>query len=289
MSVRGRTEGSVRVAAADLSKPLGEVTLRVFRFSPDKDRRPYYKDYRVPVYRFTTVLDALLYIKYNVDPTLSVRYSCRMGVCGSCGMIINNLERLACSTTIASLGTGVVTVRPLNSLPVLKDLVCDFKGFFDKHRRVKPYVIRDDLEENVDREFLQWDEEMVEYVMFSDCIKCGLCYSACPTTATDELFLGPQALAQAYRYIADTRDAGALERLEAVDTPHGVWRCHFAGTCSYVCPKGVDPALAIQRLKSLLLFRRGRYLKRKPARESDKPREVLRELEYPPFDEWPRE
>ncbi len=270
-----------------VEKPVKTVMFRVFRFNPEKDEKPYYKDYEVPIYRFTTVLDALLYIKYNLDPTLSVRYSCRMGVCGSCGMIINGKERLACKTIVLSLNSNIVTVRPLNNLPVVRDLITDFTPFFDKHKQVKPYIIRDDVEAHYDREFIQSMDELMEFMMITNCIKCGLCYSACPTTATDELFLGPQALAQAYRYTIDTRDSGAKERFEAVDTNHGVWRCHFAGACSAVCPKGVDPAFAIQQLKKLLLYRRKKMEKRAPAHESNKPRELLKKVEYP--EGWPEQ
>ncbi|MDP7981839.1 MAG: succinate dehydrogenase/fumarate reductase iron-sulfur subunit [Conexivisphaera sp.] len=258
-----------------VEKPIKNVVFRVSRFDPDKDSKPYYKDYEVPVYRFTTVLDGLIYIKYNLDPTLAVRYSCRMGVCGSCAMVVNGRERLACKTNVLSLNSSIVTVRPLNNLPLIRDIVTDLRPFLEKHRKVMPYIIRDDIEAHQDREFLQSPAELDEYMMLTDCIKCGLCYSACPTTATDELFLGPQALAQAYRYTVDTRDAGAKQRFEIVDSPHGVWRCHFAGACSAACPKGVDPAFAIQQLKKLILYRRGAMEKRKPAPESDKVREGI--------------
>jgi succinate dehydrogenase / fumarate reductase iron-sulfur subunit len=274
-------------SVAGLDQPLKTVTFRVFRYDPERDTRPRFREYRLPVYRFTTVLDGLLDIKFELDPTLAVRYSCRMGSCGSCGMVVNGKEMLACKTIVLDLNSDVVTVMPLNNMRLVRDLVVDFDDFFAKHRAVKPYLIREDLEAHNDREFLQRPEELLDITMFANCIKCGLCYSACPTTATDRLFLGPQALATAYRYLADSRDAGARLRLEAIDGEHGLWRCHFAGTCSYVCPKGVDPAFAIQQLKAALLFRSRHYIRRRPAPESSKPREVLRELALPPPDEWP--
>lgn len=126
----------------------------------------------------------------------------------------------------------------------------------NNHKKVMPYVIREDSEIDAEsgiREFLQSPENVEKYIQFSSCIKCGLCNSACPTMAMDKTFVGPQALAQAYRYIADDRDKGKNKRLKVIDESHGIWRCHFAGSCSQVCPKGVDPAMGIQLLRGYLL------------------------------------
>jgi succinate dehydrogenase / fumarate reductase, iron-sulfur subunit len=133
----------------------------------------------------------------------------------------------------------------------VRDLVVDLESFFARHERLSPHLVRTDVaeQEAPTGEYLMKPEELDSIVQFTYCIKCGLCSSSCPTGSTDSLFPGPQALAQEYRYLADVRDEGSEERLEAVDGEHGVWRCHFAGTCSAVCPKGVDPALGIQLLK----------------------------------------
>ncbi len=232
-----------------------EVVFRVQRYSPGQDR-PVTREYRVPVTRGMTVLDGLHYIRDNLDATLSYRFSCRMGVCGSCGMYINSFPRLACQTQILELNSDLVDVRPMPNYPVVKDLVPDLSQLFAKHREVQPFIIRNEQElEHPTAEFLQKPEELLRYLQFTYCIKCGLCLTACPTVATDPRYLGPQALAQSYRYCADTRDAGAEGRLRIAAGRDGVWRCHLAGACSEACPKGVDPALGIQLLKRLAVLR----------------------------------
>jgi succinate dehydrogenase / fumarate reductase iron-sulfur subunit len=202
-----------------------------------------------------TVLNALLYAKEHFDHSIAIRYSCRMASCGSCGMMINGLPRLACYTQVTELPSSTITVRPLDHYPLVRDLVTNFSGFFDKHKSVVPFLLRNGPSEQgtPTSEFEQSPEELDAFIQFSYCIKCGLCNAACPTMSNDTTFIGPQALGQAYRYIADSRDEGAMQRLAAVDREHGIWRCHFAGSCSFVCPKGVDPALAIQRLRRLAL------------------------------------
>jgi succinate dehydrogenase / fumarate reductase iron-sulfur subunit len=204
-----------------------------------------------------TVLNALLYVKEKFDHSIAIRYSCRMAACGSCGMKINGLPKLACYTQVTDYGDKSITVEPLDNYPLIRDLVTDFEDFFVKHESIKPFLIRHDVDEQEDltREYVQSQREVDDFLQFSYCIKCGLCNAACPTTATDPNFTGPQALGQAYRYIADSRDEGALERVKALDTEHGIWRCHFAGACTVVCPKGVDPALAIQRLRRVIFSR----------------------------------
>jgi succinate dehydrogenase / fumarate reductase iron-sulfur subunit len=235
-------------------KGFGEVvktvTFRVRRYDPENKELPKYMEYKVPVQKGMTVLDSILYIKEHLDHSLAARYSCRMGICGSCGMIINGKERLACQTQVLELGKDLIKVDPMGNYEITKDLVPDISKLFRNHETVKPFIIRE--EEEPKSEFLQTPEQREEFAMFTDCILCGLCLSACPTSASDELYLGPQALAQGFRYIADNRDLGFNERLNALDSKHGVWRCHFSGACSEVCPKGVDPALAIQLLRQTL-------------------------------------
>ncbi len=233
------------------------ITFRIKRYDPEKGKT-WWQEYKVPVRRGMTLVDVYLYIKENLDPSLAVRYSCRMGICGSCGVVINGKPSLACETQILELGTDVVTVEPLPNYPVVRDLVVDFTGFFEKHRMVKPYLIRRDVEEqeNPTREYRMLPEEYDYMVQFSYCIKCGLCYAACPVPAIDSKFLGPQALAQAFRYMIDVRDEGLKERVLVVDSEHGCWRCHFADACSAVCPKGIDPAQGIQLLRRMLISMR---------------------------------
>jgi succinate dehydrogenase / fumarate reductase, iron-sulfur subunit len=227
------------------------VKYDVLRYNPEKDRKPRMQQYSVPVIKGTTVLDGLHWIKEHEDPTLSWRSSCRMGVCGSCGMFINGLPRLACNNQIVHLHSDVVTVKPLPNYDMVRDLVPDLEGLFAKHRSAKPWLIRKDLaEQNLPTsEYFQSDEELLNYIQFAYCIKCGLCLAACPTVATSQNYTGPQALTQAWRYSIDSRDEGLKERETELFSTHGVYRCHFAGACSEVCPKGVDPAMAIQMAK----------------------------------------
>ena len=254
------------------------VIFKVFRWHPEKDKKPYYKEYELSLTPGMTVLDALLHIRDHIDPTLAFRKSCRMGVCGSCAMFINGKPRLACYTQIEHLGTDRVTVEPLPNYPVVKDLVVDMGDFFAKHQSVKPYVIRDDVDPyKPETEFLQTPEEFDRFFQFTYCIKCGACLAACPTVASSPGFLGPQALAQAYRYIVDTRDGGYKIRLDAIDTADGPFRCHFAGACTEACPKGVDPALAIQHLKRHIFFgRKHEPAKPVPLNTEYKPNEKIR-------------
>ena len=245
------------IANEQASSPLSSassITLRIARYNPERDDASKFIEFTVPCEKWTTVLEAILLVKKHFDHSVAVRYSCRQATCGSCGMMINGKPRLACFTKISELNSNVVTVEPMNNFPIIRDLAVKFERLFDTHRKVKPYLIRDDTElESDEKEFSQSPEELEQYIQFANCIKCGLCNSACPTMATDSSFAGPQALAQAYRYVADNRDKGKDSRLKIIDDSHGIWRCHFAGSCSQVCPKGVDPAMGIQLLRGYML------------------------------------
>jgi succinate dehydrogenase / fumarate reductase, iron-sulfur subunit len=232
------------------------VDLNVYRANTYKNDLPRFEKYQIPVQRWMTVLDALLFAKSYLDSSIGIRYSCRMASCGSCGMKINGIPKLACYTKISELEGNTITCEPLSNFPHIRDLVTDFSQFFEHHKEMSPFIHNNNAEirdENKLSEFKQTPQDVDKYLQFSYCIKCGLCYSACPTVATDTKFPGPQALSQAYRYYADTRDHLSSRRLNAVDEKHGIWRCHFAGSCSTVCPKGVDPALGIQLLRGHLM------------------------------------
>ncbi|HEY4680536.1 MAG TPA: succinate dehydrogenase iron-sulfur subunit [Nitrosarchaeum sp.] len=230
------------------------ITLRIARYNPEHDNAKTFMEFQIQYEKWTTVLEAILDVKKHFDHSVAVRYSCRQATCGSCGMIINGKPRLACFTKISELNSNIITVEPMNNFPIIRDLAVKFERLFDTHHKIKPYLIRDDTEITTNtKEFLQSPEELEQYIQFSNCIKCGLCNSACPTMATDSSFVGPQALAQAYRYVADSRDKGKDNRLKIIDDSHGIWRCHFAGSCSQVCPKGVDPAMGIQLLRGYML------------------------------------
>jgi succinate dehydrogenase / fumarate reductase iron-sulfur subunit len=241
-----------------------KIILKVFRANVAMHHeRPSFDSFEIPLKRWTTVLDALIYAKSYIDSSIGIRYSCRMASCGSCGMKINGIPRLACYTNISELEGDTVTCEPLPNFPHIRDLVTDFSQFFNHHKEMSPYIHNEkadieakanqEIQEHILSEFKQTPEDVEKYLQFSYCIRCGLCYSACPTVATDTKFPGPQALSQAYRYYADTRDNGDKQRMNSIDNRHGIWRCHFAGSCSQVCPKGVDPALGIQMLRGHLM------------------------------------
>ncbi|HEY7227828.1 MAG TPA: succinate dehydrogenase iron-sulfur subunit [Nitrososphaeraceae archaeon] len=233
-----------------------KIKLKVYRENRGQNSKSHYDSFEVPYKRWTTVLDALLHVKSYIDPSIAIRYSCRMASCGSCGMKINGIPRLACYTKISELETSTVECEPLGNFPIIRDLVTDFSLFYKHHKNIQPYIQNIESDETSAEKrtysYYQSPQDVDKYLQFSYCIKCGLCYSACPTVGTDLRFPGPQALAQLYRYFADTRDE-SKNRLNIVDDRHGIWRCHFAGSCSKVCPKGVDPALGIQLLRSYML------------------------------------
>ncbi len=240
-----------------LGQEKREITVYIDRYDPERAENPRWRQkYTLLVEPGMTVLDGLHLLKETQDPTLSYRFSCRMAVCGSCGMLINGKPMLACNTQILQVADKVLTIAPMPNYDIIRDLVPDLTLFFEKHRSVQPYLQRRDVEEleNPTGEYFQSPEQLVAYLQFSYCIRCGLCVSACPTVATFEEYLGPMALAQAFRYCADSRDEGFDSRKEVVDSPGGVFSCHYAGECSNVCPKGVDPARAIQLLKRELVL-----------------------------------
>lgn len=246
-----------------MSDTPAQVTFHVRRFDPEADREPHWEQYAVDATPGMTVLDGLWRIKEQQAPGLAWRSSCRMGICGSCGMLINGRPRLACNTQIAELRALAVAVAPLPNFGVIKDLVPDLRPMFDAHRSLMPWLVRDDGAEQDDPtlEYWQSPRELEAYLQFSYCIKCGCCMAACPTVATDPQYAGPMPLAQAHRYNSDSRDGGFAARREVLSGGSGPWRCHFAGECSQVCPKGVDPAKAIQLMKRQLvadLLRLGR-------------------------------
>ena len=238
------------------SQATRPINFHVTRYNPERDREPYIQTYTVPVRAGMTVLDGLHYIKENLDASLAWRYSCRMGVCGSCGMLLNGQPTLACNTQILHIATRDLTVSPLPNFAIIRDLVPDLMTMLEKHRSLNPHIVRPDETEINDPqgEFYQSPAELERYLQFSYCIKCGCCMAACPTLATDARYLGPMPLSAAQRYNVDTRDDGRRDRNTLTGSAHGAFRCHYAGECSRVCPKGVDPAKAIQHLKRQLVL-----------------------------------
>jgi len=225
------------------------ITMKVTRYRPEQEEEPTEQTYEIPFSEDWVVLDALNYIKDQVDGTLSYRWSCRMGVCGSCGMMVNGEPVLTCATFLRDYYPGEVRVEPLANFPIVRDLVIDLGDFMEKLQAVKPWMIRKEEKPVQEGEYLQTPEQLYEYKQFSMCINCMLCYSACPVYGPESDFIGPAALALAHRYNLDSRDEGNEERREVIASDEGIWNCTFVGECSEVCPKDVDPAAAIQRTK----------------------------------------
>jgi fumarate reductase iron-sulfur subunit len=225
------------------------ITLEVTRYSPERDAAPAFQRYEVPLRKDWVVLDALNYIKDKVDGSLSFRWSCRMGICGSCGMMVNGEPKLTCATFLTSYAPGPVRVEPLRYFPVVRDLIIEMTDFMVKLKSVKPWIIRREEKPVADGEYLQTPQQLETYKQFSMCINCMLCYAACPVYGLDPLFSGPAAIALAQRYNLDSRDQGSRERMEILSQHEGIWGCTFVGECTEVCPKHVDPAGAIQQYK----------------------------------------
>jgi fumarate reductase iron-sulfur subunit len=225
------------------------ITLEVTRYRPDQETEPTSQRFEVPFREDWVVLDALNYIKDKLDGSLAYRWSCRMGVCGSCGMMVNGEPKLTCATFLSHYTPGVVRVEPLRYFPVVRDLVIEMADFMVKLQEVKPWVVRQEESPLAAGEYLQTPEELDTYKQFSMCINCMLCYAACPVYGLDPQFIGPAAIALAQRYNMDSRDQGAQQRLDILSQHEGIWGYTFVGECSKVCPKDVDPAGAIQQYK----------------------------------------
>ena len=229
------------------------MKFRIQRYDPDRDAKPYYQDYDVamgPADRM--LLDALVRIK-SVDDTLSLRRSCREGVCGSDAMNINGKNGLACVTKLDELAEPVV-IKPLPGLPIIRDLIVDMTQFFDQYHSVKPYVI--DNSPLPEKERLQSPAARAELDGLYECILCACCSTSCPSFWWNpDKFVGPAGLLNAYRFIADSRDQALNERLDDLEDPYRLFRCHTIMNCVDVCPKGLNPTLAIGKIKELLVRR----------------------------------
>ena len=237
------------MAASDTDHPTETITLEVFRYRPDDGSEPTFDRYDVPYREDWVVLDALNYIKDEIDGTLTYRWSCRMGVCGSCGMMVNGDPNLTCATFLRDYYPNVIRVEPLNNFPVVRDLVINMGDFLEKLTEVKAWLVPKEEKSVADGEYLQSPAELAKYKQFTMCINCMLCYAACPVYGEHPEFIGPAATALAQRYNLDSRDDATEERSDVIFSHEGIWECTFVGDCSRVCPKNVDPAGAIQQAK----------------------------------------
>ena len=225
------------------------VTLIVSRYRPEEESEPTFQSYEVPFREDWVVLDAINHVKDQLDGSLSYRWSCRMGVCGSCGMMVNGRPTLTCEVPLSDYMPSPIRIEPLQFFPVIRDLVVDITDFMQKLKHAKPWIIRDEEQALADGEYRQTPAELDVYKQFSMCINCVLCYAACPVVGLEPGFIGPAAIALAQRYNMDSRDHGSRDRMEILSEHEGMWGCTFVGECTKVCPKNVDPAKAIQLYK----------------------------------------
>lgn len=227
------------------------IKLEVIRYRPGVDERPWPQAFEIEWTQDMSILDALALIKDDFEPELAYRWSCRMEVCGSCGMVVNGEPKLACSTFVRDYAAvGKITVGALDQFPIEKDLIVDADPFIAKLESVKPYIINKNPRALADKEYRQTPAELAKFKQYTMCINCMLCYQACPQVGLNADFLGPAATALAHRYNLDNRDTGKAERFKVMNDENGIWPCTFVGYCSEVCPKHVDPAGAIQQAKA---------------------------------------
>ncbi|MFP6678891.1 MAG: succinate dehydrogenase iron-sulfur subunit [Dehalococcoidia bacterium] len=227
--------------------------LRVKRYDPENPEKAGYQEYTVEVTDTTTVLDALLTVREEIDGSLSMRCSCRASICGSCAMRVNGQAKLVCKTRVNSVSPNgeAITIDPAGNLPVIKDLVVEFKPFWDKMKAIKPYLLPEGVVPKA--EYIASDEDMVHLVGVVNCIQCGACVSDCTVLEVDKSFLGPAALAKAYRFVKDPRDGHQKERLGILNESSGVWDCTRCMQCVEVCPKDVDPMGRIMLMRDMAM------------------------------------
>jgi succinate dehydrogenase / fumarate reductase, iron-sulfur subunit len=230
------------------------VRLKILRFDISSDERPWWGEYQVEAEPTERVLDALHYVKWYQDSSLALRRSCAHGICGSDAMVINGVNALACKVLVKDLKQPI-TVEPIRGLPVIRDLVVDMEPFFAGYRAVKPWLITDPSEHEPARERHQTPEDRERYDDTTKCILCAACTTACPIFWADEEYVGPAAIVSAHRFIFDSRDQGAAERLEILSSKNGAFKCRTAFNCTDACPRGIKVTKAIQEVKQASLYR----------------------------------
>ena len=223
------------------------VTLSINRFDPTKDKKPYRKEYTIDVPPTFRILDCLDKVKWEIDGSLAYRRSCSHGICGSDALMINGVNKLACQVLVQDYKKKYIKIDPLPSLPVIKDLVVNMDSFFAKYDIVKPYLITKTPPPQLERYQSQEDRLLIDESV--NCILCGACSTSCPSLWSNDSYLGPAAMLKTYRFIFDSRDEAASERLDIVDTPDGLWRCHTIFNCVEVCPKEINITWHLSQLK----------------------------------------
>jgi succinate dehydrogenase / fumarate reductase, iron-sulfur subunit len=231
-----------------------KVRLRIQRFNPETDGEPHFEDYTVEADGQERLLDCLHKIKWYVDSSLALRRSCAHGICGSDAMLINGVNQLACKVLVGELEQPIV-VEPIRGLPLQKDLMVDMEPFFAGYLAVKPWLIVDEHAKEPERERLQSAAERERFDDTTKCILCAACTTSCPIFWSDEEYVGPAAIVNAHRFIFDSRDDGARERLEILSGKNGAYKCRTAFNCTAACPRGIKVTRAIQEVKQAALFR----------------------------------
>lgn len=227
-----------------------QITLKVFRFNPEQDKKPYFATYEVDADPTDRVLDLLEYVKGHIDGTLSFRRSCAHGVCGSDAMRVNGRNYLACKVLVQDLGTSTITVEPILGLSVIKDMIVDMEPFFEHFRSVLPYFINNDPDPAKER--LQSPEQRARFDDTTKCILCAACTTSCPSFWANGQYVGPAAIVNAHRFIFDSRDQGAAERLQILNDQFGVYRCHTIFNCTVACPREIEVTKAIGEVKKAI-------------------------------------
>ncbi len=225
-----------------------EVTVKIFRYNPEQDTRGHYETYKVDAHENDRILDVLELIKGHTDGSLSFRRSCAHGVCGSDAMRINGRNMLACKALIRDVGTNI-TIEPMMGLKVKKDLIVDMEPFFDNYKKMLPYFINDSPLPADGKERLQSPEQRARFDESTKCILCAACTTSCPSFWASDEYYGPAALVAAHRFIFDSRDEGAAERLHILSETDGTVRCHTAYNCTNACPRDIHITKAIGELK----------------------------------------
>jgi len=235
------------------------TTFKILRFGPPKDERPHFQEYIHTPKPGDTMLEVLKDIRDQQDPSISFRYSCREAVCGSCALTINGTICLACKRQFEALKTDVVVIEPLPNLEIIKDLIVDFKPFWDAYNFIQPYL-QPEGQAVPEKGPCVEEKDMEKVFQFITCILCGSCYAACPVATRDGRYLGPAALAKLYRFAIDPRDKRPWSALARVDNPTGVWGCDTVFRCNDVCPKEVRPADGIEGLRRKMVVDRTKHL-----------------------------
>jgi succinate dehydrogenase / fumarate reductase, iron-sulfur subunit len=230
-----------------------QVVLKIKRFNPETDKEPWWGEYKVEAEATDRLLDALNHVKWYLDGSLTYRRSCAHGVCGSDAMVINGSNRLACKVLLKNLGEHI-TVEPMRGFRVIKDLLVDMDAFLAKYRSVKPYFITHSPEPEKER--LQSPQDREKFDDTTKCILCGACTTSCPSFWANQEYVGPAAIVNAHRFIFDSRDEGAAERMEILNSVEGVWRCRTVFNCVEACPRGINVTRAIGEVKKALLYRK---------------------------------